>query len=81
MKKNIFFILTVALWLVSCSDDKEDNWTADVLNVSCDELVSAGDGNFKVVLPTEYAKAINLKLQTNSGWEISVDNMTAEEIE
>lgn len=81
MKKNIFFILTVALWMVSCSDDKEDNWTADVLNVSCDELISAGDGNFKVVLSTEYAKAINLKLQTNSGWDISVDNMTAEEVE
>ena len=80
MKKYIYIILTVALCLVSCSDDKEDNWTADVLNVSCDELMSAGDGNFKVALPTEYAKAINLKLQTNSGWEISVDNMTGEEV-
>ncbi len=64
----------------ACNDEKEVDWTPDALTVSCNEtLEEAGDGHWKVTLPTEYKGTVKLEIQTDKAWEVAVNYMTTEE--
>ena len=78
--RNIFLLLSCLLCLQACNDEKEVDWTPDALTVSCNEtLEEAGDGHWKVTLPTEYKGTVKLEIQTDKAWEVAVNYMTTEE--
>lgn len=80
--RNIFLLLSCLLCLQACNDEKDVDWTADALTVSCNEtLEEAGDGHWKVTLPTEYKGSVRLDIQTDKAWEIEVAYMTTEDEE
>lgn len=80
--KNIYLLLLCLLGLQACNDDKEVDWTPDALTVSSNELLEeAGDGHWKVTLPTEYKGAVKLDIQTDKAWGVEVVYMTHEEEE
>ena len=55
----------VLLCLQACNDEKEVDWTPDALTVSCNEtLEEAGDGHWKVTLPTEYKGTVMVGAQS-----------------
>ena len=70
--RNIFLLLSCLLCLQACNDEKEVDWTPDALTVSCNEtLEEAGDGHWKVTLPTEYKGTVKLEIQTDKAWEVA----------
>ena len=78
--RNVFLLLSCLLCLQACNDEKEVDWTPDALTVSCNEtLEEAGDGHWKVTLPTEYKGTVKLEIQTDKAWEVAVNYMTTEE--
>lgn len=80
--KYIYLLLLCLLGLQACNDDKEVDWTPDALTVSSNELLEeAGDGHWKVTLPTEYQGAVKLDIQTDKAWGVEVVYMTNEEEE
>ena len=80
--KNIFLLLSCLLCLQACNDEKEKDWTPDSLTVSCNEtLEEAGDGHWKVTLPTEYKGTVTLEIKTDKAWEVEVSYMTNEKDE
>lgn len=80
--RNIFLLLSCLLCLQACNDEKEVDWTPDALTVSCNEtLEEAGDGHWKVILPTEYKGSVKLEIQTDKVWGVEVSYMTTEDEE
>lgn len=80
--KYIYLLLLCLLGLQACNDDKEVDWTPDALTVSSNELLEeAGDGHWKVTLPTEYQGAVKLDIQTDKAWGVEVVYMSNEEEE
>lgn len=80
--RNIFLLLSCLLCLQACNDEKEVDWTPDALTVSCNEtLEEAGDGHWKVTLPTEYKGSVKLEIQTDKAWGVEVSYMTTEDEE
>ena len=80
--KNLFLLLSCLLCLQACNDEKEVDWTPDALTVSCNEtLEEAGDGHWKVTLPTEYKGSVTLGIKTDKAWKVEVLYMTNEKEE
>lgn len=80
--RNIFLILSCLLCMQACNDEKDVDWTPDALTVSCNEtLEEAGDGHWKVTLPTEYKGAVKLDIQTDKAWQVEVIYMASLEEE
>ncbi|WP_294546551.1 BACON domain-containing protein [uncultured Bacteroides sp.] len=80
--RNIFLLLSCLLCLQACNDEKDVDWTPDVLAVSCNEtLQEAGDGHWKVTLPTEYKGSVKLEIQTDKAWGVEITYMTNEDDE
>ena len=66
----------------ACNDEKDVDWTPDSLTVSCNEILEeAGDGHWKVTLPTEYKGAVKLDIRTDKAWSVAITYMTNEEEE
>lgn len=80
--RNIFLLLSCLLCLQACNDEKDVDWTPDSLTVSCNEILEeAGDGHWKVTLPTEYKGAVKLDIRTDKAWSVAITYMTNEEEE
>lgn len=80
--RNIFLLLSCLFCLQACNEEQETDWTPDSLTVSCNEtLEEAGDGHWKVTLPTEYKGSVTLDIKTDKAWGVEVSYMTAEKEE
>lgn len=80
--RNIFILLSCLLCLLACNDENDVDWTPDSLTVSCNEILEeAGDGHWKVTLPTEYKGSVKLDIQTAKAWGVEVAYMTTQDEE
>ena len=78
--KKIFTIIFSSLVLVtSCNEEIQENWTVDSLTISCESLEEAGDGNLKMILPTEFSGKLSLNIETNSPWQAEVGDITIQD--
>ena len=78
----LLYTSSCLLCLQACNDEKEVDWTPDALTVSCNEtLEEAGDGHWKVTLPTEYKGSVTLGIKTDKAWKVEVLYMTNEKEE
>lgn len=79
MKKIFTMILSSLVLMTSCNEEIEENWTVDTLAISCESLEDAGDGNLKMVLPTEFSGKLSLNIETNSPWQAEVGDITIQD--
>lgn len=81
MKKIMILLLSV-FTLYSCKNDVEEvDWTVDTLVITSEgnQLQDAGDGNLKMVLPTEFSGVIKLNVESNNPWIAEVSDITIQE--
>ena len=81
MKKLMILLLSV-FTLYSCKNDVEEvDWTVDTLAITSEgnQLQDAGDGNLKMVLPTEFSGVIKLNVESNNPWIAEVSDITIQE--
>lgn len=81
MKKLMILLLSVFA-LYSCKNDVEEvDWTVDTLAITSEgnQLQDAGDGNLKMVLPTEFSGVIKLNVESNNPWIAEVSDITIQE--
>lgn len=81
MKKIMILLLSV-FTLYSCKNDVEEvDWTVDTLAITSEgnQLQDAGDGNLKMVLPTEFSGVIKLNVESNNPWIAEVSDITIQE--
>lgn len=81
MKKLMILLLSV-FTLYSCKNDVEEvDWTVDTLAIKSEgnQLQEAGDGNFKMVLPTEFSGVIKLNVESNNPWKAEISDITIQE--
>lgn len=80
--RKIYILLCFIIGLVSCKNDIETtDWTADSLSILSQDgrIEDAGDGNLKLILPTEFAGAFKLDIQCSSSWTAEVVGITNED--
>ena len=81
MKKLMILLLSV-FTLYSCKNDVEEvDWTVDTLAITSEgnQLQEAGDGNLKMILPTEFSGVIKLNVESNNPWIAEVSDITIQE--
>lgn len=81
MKKLMILLLSV-FTLYSCKNDVEEvDWTVDTLAITSEgnQLQDVGDGNLKMVLPTEFSGVIKLNVESNNPWIAEVSDITIQE--
>lgn len=76
--KNIAILLFAVLCLQACQDDKDNvDWTVDSLTITATNyLQEAGDGNWKVTLPTEFSGNLKIDIQSSHPWNAVIDDIT-----
>lgn len=79
MNKIFTIILSSLLFMTSCNEEIKENWNADTLEISCDAFQNAGDGNLKLIIPTQYKNTVKLQVKSNSSWNVDIDNITYED--
>lgn len=80
--KKLMILLLSAFTLYSCNNDVEEvDWTVDTLAIKSEgnQLQEAGDGNLKMVLPTEFSGVIKLNVESNNPWKAEVSDITIQE--
>lgn len=80
--KNLMILLLSVFTLYSCKNDVEEvDWTVDTLAITSEgnQLQDAGDGNLKMVLPTEFSGVIKLNVESNNPWIAEVSDITIQE--